>query len=164
MYVGQGQAQIQSGRIWPARDYTRLTLESGSSIKHSLFSVKDPERLVLDLEMDELPPALAELQGKLAADDPYIKGLRVARNRPGVVRVVLDLKAEVKPQLFTLPPIAEYGHRLVLDALAANPILDLGMRLGEGSGAAVALSVVRLACSLHNGMATFAEASVSGPV
>jgi N-acetylmuramoyl-L-alanine amidase len=148
LYVGQGQAQIQSGRIWPARDYTRLTLESGSSIKHSLFSVKDPERLVLDLEMDELPPALAELQGKLAADDPYIKGLRVARNRPGVVRVVLDLKAEVKPQLFTLPPIAEYGHRLVLDIYPAVPVDPLAALLEETGSAQQekpAGSVARLA-------------------
>ena len=87
-----------------------------------MFSLKDPERLVLDLETEELPAALAELQGKVVENDPYIQGLRVARNRPGVVRVVLDLKAEVKPQAFTLPPIAEYGHRLVLDIYPAVPI------------------------------------------
>lgn len=56
---------------------------------------------------------------------------------------------------------AEPGHRLVLDALKARPLLDLGMRLGEGSGAAVAVPLVRMACMLHNDMATFAEASVS---
>ena len=111
-----------SSRIWPARDYTRLTLESKSEIKHSVFSLKDPERLVLDLDTDELSAALAELHGKVAVDDPYIQGLRVARNRPGVIRVVLDLKADVKPQVFTLPPIAEYGHRLVLDIYPAVPI------------------------------------------
>jgi N-acetylmuramoyl-L-alanine amidase len=81
--------------------------------------------------MEELSPALAELQGKLAADDPYIKGLRVARNRPGVVRVVLDLKTEVKPQLFTLPPIAEYGHRLVLDIYPEVPVDPLAALLEE---------------------------------
>src|ERR1051325_5279987 len=104
--LSDAHAQILSSRIWPARDYTRLTLESKSAIKHSLFSVKDPERLVLDLETDELAPALSELQGKVAPEDPYIKGLRVARNRPGVIRLVLDLKADVKPQLFDLPPLA----------------------------------------------------------
>jgi len=77
---------------------------------------------VLDLETDELSGALAELAGKVAADDPYIQGLRVAHNRPGVIRVVLDLKADVKPQIFTLPPIAEYGHRLVLDIYPAVEI------------------------------------------
>jgi N-acetylmuramoyl-L-alanine amidase len=77
---------------------------------------------VLELETDELSPALAELHGKVTTDDPYIQGLRVGRNRPGVIRVVLDLKTDVKPQLFTLPPIAEYGHRLVLDIYPAVPI------------------------------------------
>src|SRR3954470_20879767 len=105
LVLSDAHAQILSSRIWPARDYTRLTLESKSAVKHSLFSVKDPERLVLDLETDELPAALAELQGKVAPEDPYLKGLRVARNRPGVIRVVLDLKTDVKPQLFNLPPV-----------------------------------------------------------
>jgi N-acetylmuramoyl-L-alanine amidase len=77
---------------------------------------------VLDLETDELSPALAELGAKVAADDPYVGALRVAHNRPGVVRVVLDLKADVRPQIFTLPPIAEYGHRLVLDIYPAVEI------------------------------------------
>lgn len=57
---------------------------------------------------------------------------------------------------------AERGHGAVLDALSARPILDLNLRLGEGSGAATALAVLRLACALHNGMATFEEAAVSG--
>jgi N-acetylmuramoyl-L-alanine amidase len=121
------EAQVIASRIWPARDYTRLTIESKSEIRYEIFSVKDPERLVLDIET-EMAPSLSELDGKVAADDPYIKGLRVARNRPGVVRVVLDLKTEVKPQAFTLSPIAEYGHRLVLDIhplVAADPLAEL---------------------------------------
>ncbi|HTP63634.1 MAG TPA: N-acetylmuramoyl-L-alanine amidase [Burkholderiales bacterium] len=122
------QAQIVSTRIWPARDYTRVTLESKSEIKFQLFAVKDPERLVLDLEGVDIGPALAELNGKVTTGDPYIEKLRVARNRPGVVRLVLDLKAEVKPQVFTLKPIAEYGHRLVLDIyplVAPDPLAAL---------------------------------------
>lgn len=90
-------------------------------LKYEVFGIKDPERLVLDLETD-LSPALLELDGKVAADDPYVKGLRVARNRPGVVRVVLDLKEEVKPQVFTLQPIGEYSNRLVLDIYPAVPV------------------------------------------
>jgi N-acetylmuramoyl-L-alanine amidase len=77
---------------------------------------------VLDLETEELSTALSELHAKVTDDDPYIQGLRVARNRPGVIRVVLDLKAEVRPQLFTLKPIAEYGHRLVLDLYPLVPL------------------------------------------
>ncbi|HEX6317651.1 MAG TPA: N-acetylmuramoyl-L-alanine amidase [Burkholderiales bacterium] len=121
-FLAPAHAQVLASRIWPAPDYTRLTLESKSDVKFTLFSLKSPERLVLDLETDELSGALAELAGKVAADDPYIQGLRVAHNRPGVIRVVLDLKADVKPQIFTLPPIAEYGHRLVLDIYPAVEI------------------------------------------
>jgi len=122
LFVGAAQAQVVSTRIWPARDYTRLTIESKSPIEYSIFALKDPERLVLDLDIDEMPPALAELGAKVAADDPYIQGLRAARNRPGVVRLVLDLKTEVKPQSFSLKPIGEYGNRLVLDIYPAVPI------------------------------------------
>jgi N-acetylmuramoyl-L-alanine amidase len=86
-----------------------------------MFGVKDPERLVLDLEIADVPPALADLHGKVTADDPYIQGLRVGRNRPGVVRLVLDLKTEVKPQAFALAPVAAYGHRLVLDIYPLVP-------------------------------------------
>ena len=86
-----------------------------------MFAVKDPERLVLDLEGVQLGPALAELHGKVATGDPYIDKLRVGRNRPGVVRLVIDLKAEVKPQVFTLKPVGEYGHRLVIDLYPVVP-------------------------------------------
>jgi len=57
---------------------------------------------------------------------------------------------------------AEYGHRRLLQELNANPLLKLNLRLGEGSGAGAALGVIKLACSLHNNMATFAEAAVTG--
>jgi N-acetylmuramoyl-L-alanine amidase len=83
---------------------------------------------VLELETNEVSPALAELQSKVTPDDPYIQGLRVGRNRPGIVRVVLDLKAEVKAQVFTLKPIGEYGHRLVLDiypTVEVDPLIAL---------------------------------------
>ena len=83
LFLGSAQAQIVSARIWPAKDYTRVTLESKSELKFELFAVKDPERLVLDLEGVELGPALAELNNKVATGDPYIDKLRVARNRPG---------------------------------------------------------------------------------
>jgi N-acetylmuramoyl-L-alanine amidase len=115
LFLGALHAQVVSTRIWPARDYTRVTIESKSELKYTLFALKDPERLVLDFEGAEMSPALAELHGKVATGDPYIDKLRVGRNRPGVLRLVLDLKAEVNAQAFTLKPIADYGHRLVLD-------------------------------------------------
>jgi N-acetylmuramoyl-L-alanine amidase len=112
---------VLASRIWPAPDYTRLTLESKDELKHSMFTLRNPERLVLDLETAELSDALGELPSKVAPEDPYVQGLRVGHNRPGVVRLVLDLKAEVKPQVFTLPPIGEYGHRLVVDLYPVVP-------------------------------------------
>ena len=142
------EAQVVSTRIWPAKDYTRLTLESKEKLEYTIFSLKDPERLVLDLETDELPPALAELSTKVAADDPYIEGLRVARNRPRVVRLVLDLKAEVKPQIFTLSPIADYGYRLVLDIhplVAIDPLLALLAESEKRPPPALKPGVARLA-------------------
>ncbi len=122
LFLSAAQGQVLASRIWPAPDYTRITIESKGEIKHSVFSLKDPERLVLDLESSDLSPALAELHGKVTADDPYIQGLRVAHNRPGVIRVVMDLKSEVAPQVFTLKPIGEYGYRLVLDLYPRNAI------------------------------------------
>ncbi|MBM3354218.1 MAG: AMIN domain-containing protein [Betaproteobacteria bacterium] len=122
------QAQILSTRIWPAHAYTRVTVESNTELKFSVFGVKDPERLVVDIEGAEFGPAIAELQDKVAAGDPYIAKLRAGRNRPGVLRIVLDLKSEVKPQVFTLKPIANYGHRLVLDLyplVAPDPLAAL---------------------------------------
>ena len=109
-------------RIWPAADYTRVTLESSAAVKFSHFTVKNPERLVVDLEGVELNGVLDGLSGKIGADDPYIKLLRAGRFKPGVVRLVMELKTEVAPQVFVLAPVGEYGHRLVLDVYPANPV------------------------------------------
>ncbi len=111
---------ITSARVWPAADYTRVTLESASPVKYQFLEVKNPDRLVIDLEGVDVNAALEGLAAKVA-NDPYIKLVRVARNKPDVVRVVLDLKGEVKPQMFTLPPYGEYGYRLVLDIYPLQP-------------------------------------------
>jgi N-acetylmuramoyl-L-alanine amidase len=122
------EEQVIAARVWPASDYSRVALESKHEIKYSVFLVEDPGRLVLDLEGVEMGPVLAELDKKVIDSDPYIKGLRAALNRPGVVRVVIDLKAQVRPQVFTLRPVAEYGHRLVVDlypTVEPDPLLAL---------------------------------------
>ena len=100
-------------------------------MEFNVFRLKNPERLVLDLETEDLSPALGELQDKVASSDPYIESLRVGRNRPGVIRVVLDLKADVAPEVFTLKPIGEYGHRLVLDLYPAVPLDPLAALIEE---------------------------------
>jgi len=121
-------AQIMAVRVWPAEDYTRVTLENDSDLKTSHFVVKDPERLVVDIEGLELNPTLKELVAKIQSNDPYIKQVRVGQNRPNVVRLVFDLKEEVNPQVFTLAPVGTYKHRLVFDLYpvhAPDPIAAL---------------------------------------
>jgi N-acetylmuramoyl-L-alanine amidase len=114
-------ATIASARLWPAQEYTRLILESSSPVPHQMLPMKNPERLVLDLEDIELTSELAQLGQRVQPNDPYIQAIRVARFKPGVVRLVLDLKAEVDPQLFALQPVADYGYRVVLDLYPLTP-------------------------------------------
>jgi N-acetylmuramoyl-L-alanine amidase len=108
-------AQILAVRVWPADDYTRVTLENDSDLKATHFIVKDPERLVVDIEGLDLNPTLKGLVAKIQSGDPYIKQVRVGQNRPNVVRLVFDLKSAIRPQVFTLPPIGTYKHRLIFD-------------------------------------------------
>jgi N-acetylmuramoyl-L-alanine amidase len=141
--AAQTATQIASARVWPAQDYTRVTLETSAPLKYALFGLKDPERLVLDLEGVEIGPALRGLPGKIGADDPHIKAVRIGRFKPGVVRLVFDLKTEIKPQAFALAPVGDYGHRLVLDLyppVPPDPLLALLEKLqGEReTGAAAA--------------------------
>jgi N-acetylmuramoyl-L-alanine amidase len=112
---------ISSARVWPAQDYTRLTIESNQSIRHNMFTMNNPKRLVIDLEDVEPGDKLNELSKKISSNDPYIASVRVGRFKPTVVRLVLDLKSDVKPQLFDLNPVGEYGYRLVLDIYPLQP-------------------------------------------
>src|SRR5690242_6422292 len=119
---------ILASRVWPAQEYTRVTLESAHPLRHHFFFVDDPQRLVVDLEGVELGPELKALPEKVGNDDPYIKAVRVGVNRPNVVRVVFDLRTAVKPSVFPLAPAGEYKHRLVLDLYPekpADPLLAL---------------------------------------
>lgn len=132
LWLPQAQAAIgiSSARVWPAEDYTRLTFESKQAIRYSLLTLKNPERLVVDLEDIEINSSLNELSNKFT-NDPYIKTVRVGRFKPGIVRLVFDLKTEAKPQLFNLKPVGEYGHRLVLDvypAIAIDPLMALAQQ------------------------------------
>ncbi|HZW24109.1 MAG TPA: N-acetylmuramoyl-L-alanine amidase [Gallionella sp.] len=129
---------VDSARVWPAQDYTRLTLESKQPIRHKMFSVKNPDRLVIDLEDVEIGSELNGLTKLVGSDDPYVKSVRVGRFKPGVVRLVLDLKTEVKPQLFDLKPVKNYGHRLVLDVYPAHPADPLMALLDQPKPAAAA--------------------------
>jgi N-acetylmuramoyl-L-alanine amidase len=115
-------AGIVAVRVWPAADYTRVTLENDTKLKVSHFIVKDPHRLVVEIEGVELDAKLKSLVAKIQANDPYISQVRVGQNRPGVVRLVFDLKEEIQPQVFALDPVGEYRHRLIFDLFPLNPV------------------------------------------
>ena len=121
-------ASIVAVRVWPAADYTRVTIESDTPLAAKHFLADNPNRLVIDVDGLELSPALRELVGKIRSDDPYIERLRVGQNQPRVVRLVIDLKQAIAPQLFTLAPVAAYQHRLVFDLYPTqerDPLLAL---------------------------------------
>ncbi len=128
-------AQILAVRVWPAEDYTRVTLENDTDLKVKHFLVPDPDRLVVDIEGLVLNSTLKSLVAKIESNDPYIKEVRVGQNRPNVVRLVFDLKEKVTPQVFTLEPVGTYKHRLIFDLYpvkAADPIAAL-IEKGEWS-------------------------------
>jgi N-acetylmuramoyl-L-alanine amidase len=114
-------ANIVAVRVWPAEDYTRVTIESDVALKATHQLIKDPDRLMVDIDGLDLSPTLRELVAKITPNDPYIRQVRVGQNRPSVVRLVFDLKESVNPQVFTLLPIAGYRNRLVFDLYPTNP-------------------------------------------
>jgi len=121
-------ASIVAVRVWPAADYTRVTIESDQPLAARNFLAENPNRLVVDIDNLELSPALRDLVGKIRSDDPFISGVRVGQNTPRVVRLVLDLKQPVAPQQFTLAPVAAYQNRLVFDLYPVreqDPVLAL---------------------------------------
>jgi N-acetylmuramoyl-L-alanine amidase len=124
-------ATILAVRVWPAPDYSRVTIESDNALKTKSFFVTSPPRLAVDIEGIELNPALKELVAKVRADDPTIAGIRVAQNAPGVVRLVLDLKQAIAPQVFTLSPVAAYRHRLVFDLYPTQVVDPLEALIAE---------------------------------
>lgn len=108
-------ATIVAVRVWPAADYTRVTIESDNALTARHFLAENPPRLVIDVDGLDLSPQLRDLVGQVRADDPFIAGVRVGQYQPRVVRLVIDLKQSIKPQLFALAPVAAYRHRLVFD-------------------------------------------------
>ena len=108
-------ATIFAVRVWPAPDYSRVTIESDGELKARQFFIATPPRLVVDIDGIDLNPALKELVAKVLPDDPNIAGIRVGQNAPSVIRLVIDLKQAIQPQVFSLPPVAAYKHRLVFD-------------------------------------------------
>ena len=135
-------ASIVAVRVWPAPDYSRVTIESDASLSFSQTFIPNPPRLAVDVKGIDLNPALKELVAKVSANDPNISGIRVGQFGPGVVRLVLDLKQAIAPQVFSLTPVAAYQHRLVFDLYptqVADPLETLiAERLKENASVQVA--------------------------
>ncbi|MBC5765689.1 N-acetylmuramoyl-L-alanine amidase [Ramlibacter sp. GTP1] len=132
-----GQAEIAFGasilgvRVWPAPDYTRVTIESDGILTAKSLVVQSPPRLAIDIEGIELNPQLRELVAKVQTDDPYIAGIRVGSGAASGVRLVIDLKQQALPQVFNLPPVAAYQHRLLVDLYPAKPVDPLEALIAE---------------------------------
>ena len=124
-------ASIVAVRLWPAEDYTRITIESDTALQATHRMIGSPPRMAVDIEGLDLNPTLRELVAKVRSTDPNIAGIRVGQNAPGVVRLVVDLKHEIKPQVFTLDPVAAYQHRLVFDLYPAHPVDPLEALIAE---------------------------------
>ena len=135
-------ATMMAVRIWPAADYSRVTLESDKPLLTRQTFIASPPRLAVDIEGMELNPALRELVGKVQASDPNIAGIRVGQFSPNVVRLVIDLKRPIAPQVFTLPPVASYANRLVLDLYPTQAVDPLEQLIQERTATAPAASTL----------------------
>jgi len=96
-----------------------------------LIVLRDPHRVMLDLDGVELSPELELLPFRLQSSDPYIAAIRLAPAGSSALRIVFELKVETRPQLFALPPVAGFGHRIVLDLYPLTPVDPLMALLDE---------------------------------
>ena len=119
---------IAAVRLWPAREYTRVTIESDRALAATHQLTEAPYRLAVDIDDLELDAGLRRIVGKVRPDDPYIAGVRVGQYLPRTVRIVFDLKQPVRLEQFALLPVAPYEHRLILDLYPlqeVDPLLAL---------------------------------------
>ncbi|KDN11860.1 N-acetylmuramoyl-L-alanine amidase [Snodgrassella communis] len=115
-------ADIVASRIWPATAYTRMTLESTTPIQFKYFQLKNPDRLVIDIQGSVTNQALRQLSSKVIPMDPYIASIRIGQFNPETIRIVMDLKTTVNPQVFSLAPVANFKNRLVVDLYPTSTV------------------------------------------
>lgn len=116
-------AKLVNVRMWPAEEYTRVTVETDVALKFNHFMLRTgtPLRLVIDIEGLTLTERIRRLIADVKPDDPYIAAMRIGQFKPGVLRLVMDLKTDVRPEVFLLKPFGDYRYRLVFDIYPANP-------------------------------------------
>lgn len=147
-------ATVVAVRLWPAPEYTRLTIESDGKLTSTLGLSGQPARLTLDIDGIALDPALRELVAKVKADDPFIAGIRATQHGANTVRLLVDLKQPTLPQVFNLPPVAAYRNRLVVDFYPPKPVDPLealiAERLKDKSGPVIAPAPTPPALAAHD--------------
>ena len=111
--VAVSATEVEGARIWPAPDHTRLVFDTRSQVRHSIFSLENPSRLVIDMEDTSLNADLDQLD---LSNSP-VRRIRSAPRNGNDLRVVLDLEKDIKPRSFLLEPNQQYGHRLVVDLI-----------------------------------------------
>jgi N-acetylmuramoyl-L-alanine amidase len=135
LLLGAGQiargAGIVAVRVWPAPEYSRVTIESDAKLRSREVVMTDPPRLAVDIEGIDLNAELRELVAKVRPDDPFIAGIRVSQTTPGSVRMTIDLKQVAVPQVFSLSPVAAYQHRLVFDLYPVKQVDPLEALIAE---------------------------------
>ncbi|OCG27825.1 N-acetylmuramoyl-L-alanine amidase [Gilliamella sp. wkB108] len=114
-------AQIVAVRVWPSSTYTRITLESNVNLSYKRTFLSNPERIAIDIDNLNLNPTLKTISSKVLSRDPYIKSIRVLQRDPKTVRIMIELKQDVQPNIFTLAPVAEFKDRLVIDLYPSKP-------------------------------------------
>ncbi|MES4614411.1 MAG: N-acetylmuramoyl-L-alanine amidase AmiC [Ewingella sp.] len=108
-------SQVVAVRVWPASSYTRLTLESSTPLKYKHFTLTNPHRLVIDIEGVHLNSVLKGVGKQIQQNDPFIKQARVGQFDKTTIRLVMELKKQINPHVFTLKPVAGIHNRLVVD-------------------------------------------------
>lgn len=132
--ISSQAATVVAVRVWPAEDYTRVTIETDEALAFEQKTLIEPDRVLVDLHGVDLDEPLKQLVAKITPGDPQIAGVRVGQFQPNIVRLVFDLKAPVRPQTFTLKPIGHYRNRLVVDLYPVevpDPLLALILKSRE---------------------------------
>jgi N-acetylmuramoyl-L-alanine amidase len=125
--------RIASARTWPAQEYTRVVFEAPEPIAYRVQTFTDPHRVILEFDNMRLTTELAQLPMRVQGSDPYIGSVRFG-TRGDTLRIVFDLKSEMRTQVFGLKPVAEFGHRVVLDLyplIPLDPLMALLKERGE---------------------------------
>lgn len=141
MFDARASVAVKAARLGSTVDSQRIVIELAAPVAYKYFTLSNPNRLVLDLEgVDPESPALKSMAANIKADDVYLAGMRLAANRPGVTRLVTDLKTVMRPLVSLLKANASVGPRLVIDLVPGAPVTTATTLSGPAPALAAAPS------------------------